>query len=40
MTPLEKLKERLQKAVEEERYEDAAGLRDEIRRLEQSQTSN
>lgn len=33
LTPLEALKQRLQEAIEEERYEDAAKLRDEIKRL-------
>jgi uncharacterized protein len=35
-TPLDLLKLKLDKAVEEERYEDAARFRDEIKRLEQS----
>jgi bifunctional DNase/RNase len=39
-TPLEKLKEKLENAVEEERYEDAAKLRDEIQRLDKSHTEN
>ena len=34
LTPLEKLRDDLDKAVKEERYEDAAGIRDEIKRLE------
>jgi len=34
LTPLEKLKYDLGKAVQEERYEDAARIRDEINRLE------
>lgn len=36
LTPVELLKLKLDKAVEEERYEDAAKFRDEIKRLEQS----
>jgi uncharacterized protein len=36
LTPLELLKLKQDKAVEDERYEDAAKLRDEIKRLEQS----
>lgn len=36
LTPLEKLQRRLKKAVEEERYEDAAALRDEIDQLTKS----
>lgn len=34
MSKLEKLKEDLKKAIEEERYEDAAKLRDDIKKLE------
>lgn len=34
LTPMEELKKRLEEVVKEERYEDAAKLRDEIRRLE------
>ena len=33
-TEIEKLKENLKKAIEEERYEDAAKIRDEIKKLE------
>jgi bifunctional DNase/RNase len=36
LTPLDLLKLKLDKAVEEERYEDAARFRDEIKRMEQS----
>ena len=35
-TPLETARQKLQAAIDEERYEDAARLRDEISRLEQS----
>ncbi|MYK98867.1 MAG: hypothetical protein F4014_08715, partial [Gemmatimonadetes bacterium] len=35
-TPLETARQKLQAAIDEERYEDAARLRDEINRLEQS----
>jgi bifunctional DNase/RNase len=35
-TPLEAAKRQLQAAIEEERYEDAARLRDEIKKLEQN----
>lgn len=37
---LEQLKEGLEKAVSEERYEDAAGLRDRIRQIEHNSSSN
>jgi protein-arginine kinase activator protein McsA len=40
LTPLEMLQQQLDKAVEEERYEDAAKLRDEIKRYEGSSTHN
>ena len=40
LTPLEVLKDALTKAVEEERYEDAARYRDEIEKLERSHTDN
>ncbi|MFP4162678.1 MAG: bifunctional nuclease domain-containing protein [Chitinispirillaceae bacterium] len=36
LTPLEKLQRQLNKAVEEERYEEAASLRDEIEKLTKS----
>lgn len=39
-SPLESLKKRLETAVQEERYEDAAKLRDEIKRLKESNTEN
>lgn len=39
-SPLEQLKALLEKAVEEERYEDAARLRDEIKRLEDGLRGN
>lgn len=39
-SPLEKLKRDLRKAIEEEHYEDAAKLRDEIKKVEKSQTEN
>jgi bifunctional DNase/RNase len=39
-TPLESLKQDLDKAVAEERYEDAVKLRDEIKRLENLHTEN
>jgi hypothetical protein len=37
---LEKMQKKLEKAVEEENYERAAELRDEIQRLEQEQQQN
>lgn len=40
LTPLDLLKEELQKAIDAERYEDAARLRDEIKRLEDPHASN
>ena len=40
LSHLEALKKDLEKAVEEERYEDAARLRDEIKRLKQTHTHN
>jgi protein-arginine kinase activator protein McsA len=40
LTPLESLDRDLKKAVEEERYEDAAKLRDEINRLKHTHTEN
>ena len=40
LTPLELLEKKLEKAVEEERYEDAARLRDDIKRLKGSHTPN
>ncbi len=39
-TELEKMQKKLEKAVEEENYERAAELRDEIQRLEQEQQQN
>lgn len=39
-TPLERLKKALDNAVKDERYEDAAKLRDEIKGLEQTHTDN
>ena len=39
-TELEKMQKKLEKAVEEEDYERAAELRDEIQRLEQEQQQN
>jgi protein-arginine kinase activator protein McsA len=39
-TPLDALKLDLEQAVAEERYEDAARLRDEIKRLEEKHTDN
>jgi hypothetical protein len=39
-TKLERLRKDLEKAVEEERYEDAARLRDEIKRLENPHSGN
>ena len=39
-SPLQKLQVALQKAVEDERYEDAARLRDEIARLPHPRTAN
>jgi bifunctional DNase/RNase len=39
-SPLEVLKKNLDKAVEEERYEDAAKIRDEIKKLENLHTDN
>lgn len=40
LTPLESLREKLKRAVEEERYEDAAKARDEIERLKHTHTDN
>jgi bifunctional DNase/RNase len=39
-TPLDNLKKELEKAVADERYEDAAKLRDEIKRLENMHSEN
>jgi uncharacterized protein len=39
-TPAEQVEQKLAKAIEEERYEDAAGLRDELKRLKEGKTSN
>jgi bifunctional DNase/RNase len=38
LTPLERLQDELQKAVDEERYEDAAALRDKIERISKAAT--
>ena len=40
LSPLESMKRELEKAVEDERYEDAARLRDEIKRLEDPGAAN
>jgi uncharacterized protein len=40
LTPLEQLRQDLDQAVKEERYEDACRLRDEIKGLEQRQSEN
>ena len=40
LSPLKALNEKLERAVQEERYEDAARLRDEIKRLKQTHTEN
>lgn len=40
LSPLEALERKLQKAIEDERYEDAAGLRDEIKHLKESHGEN
>lgn len=40
INPLKKLEKSLQKAIEDERYEDAAKLRDEINTLKDSHTEN
>jgi bifunctional DNase/RNase len=40
LTPVEHLKRALDKAVKEEKYEEAARLRDEIKRLEHPHTGN
>ena len=40
VSELDKLKESLAKAVSEERYEDAAGIRDRIRQIEHQTTQN
>lgn len=40
LSHLEALKKDLEKAIEDERYEDAARLRDEIKRLKQTHTHN
>ena len=40
LTPIEALEKDLQKAVDEERYEDAAKLRDRIKHLKESHTKN
>lgn len=40
VSPLKKLERSLKKAIEDERYEDAANLRDEINKLKDSHTGN
>lgn len=40
ISPLDALNQELERAVQEERYEDAARLRDEIKRLKQTYTGN
>jgi len=40
LSPAELLKRDLEKAIKEERYEDAAGLRDEMKRLEDPHAGN
>jgi uncharacterized protein len=40
LSPVELLKQNLGKAVKDERYEDAARIRDEIRRIEESHVGN
>jgi bifunctional DNase/RNase len=40
LTPLEALQQRLDEAVKDERYEDAAHLRDEINRIKDTNTKN
>lgn len=40
VSPVDALKKKLEKAVEEERYEDAARIRDEIQRLEKTPHGN
>jgi len=40
LTPLETLKRELEQVIQQERYEDAAKLRDEIRRIESESNSN
>jgi bifunctional DNase/RNase len=40
LTPLEGLKKQLEKAISDERYEDAAKLRDEIKRMEEPGAAN
>jgi len=40
LTPLEATEKRMERAVKEERYEDAATLRDEINQLKKSHTHN
>jgi bifunctional DNase/RNase len=40
MTPLDQIKRELAKAIKDERYEDAARLRDEIKRLEDPHAHN
>jgi len=40
LSPVELLKQNLAKAVKDERYEDAAGIRDEIRRIENTHAGN
>ena len=40
LNPIESLKHELEKAVEEERYEDAAKIRDRIKHMEHTHTTN
>lgn len=40
LTPIDALRKRLDEAIRDERYEDAAGLRDEIDRLKDENTKN
>jgi len=40
LTPIEELKRDIEKAIQEERFEDAARLRDEIKRLEKTHSGN
>ena len=39
-SPAEQVEQKLAKAIEDERYEDAAHLRDELKRLKEGKTSN
>ena len=40
LSPVEDAEQKLAKAIAEERYEDAAALRDELKRLKENKTSN